>query len=43
LSASELDEIDGALTGCAVAIAHTGTLALDGREASGRRAITARR
>ncbi len=40
LSAAELDEIDGALTGCAVAIAQTGTLVLDGREASGRRAIT---
>ncbi len=40
LSASELDQIDGAVTGCAVAIAQTGTLVLDGRGASGRRAIT---
>ena len=40
LSAAELDEIDGALTGCAAAIAQTGTLVLDGRGASGRRAIT---
>ena len=40
LSAAELDEIDGALTGCAAAIAETGTLVLDGRGASGRRAIT---
>ena len=35
MSASELDEIDGALTGCAVAIAHTGTIVLDGREIFG--------
>ena len=40
LSAAELDGIDGALTGCAVAIAETGTLALDGRGRSGRRAAT---
>ncbi len=40
LSASELDGIDGALTGCAAGIAQTGTLVLDGRGASGRRAIT---
>jgi L-lactate dehydrogenase complex protein LldG len=40
LSAAELDAIDGALTGCAVAIAETGTLALDGRGRSGRRAAT---
>jgi len=40
LSASELDAIDGALTGCAAAVAQTGTLVLDGRKASGRRAIT---
>jgi len=32
--------VDAALTGCAVAIAQTGTLALDGRSVSGRRALT---
>ena len=37
---SELDAINAVLTGCAVAIAETGTLALDGQERSGRRAIT---
>jgi L-lactate dehydrogenase complex protein LldG len=40
LSARELDAIDGALTGCAVAIAQTGTLVLDGQGASGRRLLT---
>ncbi len=40
LSAAELDRLDGALTGCAAAIAQTGTLVLDGRTVSGRRAIT---
>lgn len=40
LSAAALDGIDGALTGCAAGIAQTGTLVLDGRGASGRRAIT---
>lgn len=40
LSTAELDELDGVLSGCAVAIAETGTLVLDGRGASGRRAIT---
>ncbi len=40
LSARELDAIDGAITGCAVAIAETGTLILDGQASSGRRAIT---
>jgi L-lactate dehydrogenase complex protein LldG len=40
LSASELDAIDGAVTGCAVAIAETGTLVLDGEGLSGRRALT---
>lgn len=40
LSAAELDDVDGVLSGCAVAIAETGTLVLDGRGASGRRAIT---
>jgi L-lactate dehydrogenase complex protein LldG len=40
LSASELDEIDGAVTGCAAAIAETGTIVLDGGGRCGRRAIT---
>jgi L-lactate dehydrogenase complex protein LldG len=40
LAAEKLDRIDGALTGCAAAIAQTGTLVLDGRGTSGRRAIT---
>jgi L-lactate dehydrogenase complex protein LldG len=40
LTAHELDRIDGAITGCAAAIAETGTIALDGRGACGRRAIT---
>ncbi len=40
LSAEELDRLDGAITGCAVAIAETGTLVLDGQGSSGRRALT---
>ena len=40
LSAAELDALDGAVTGCAVAIAETGTLVLDGQPRSGRRVIT---
>jgi L-lactate dehydrogenase complex protein LldG len=40
LSAGELDSIDAVVTGCAVAIAETGTIVLDGAERSGRRAIT---
>lgn len=40
LSTAELDDVDGVLSGCAVGIAETGTLVLDGRGASGRRAIT---
>jgi L-lactate dehydrogenase complex protein LldG len=36
----ELDELAGVVTGCAVAIAQTGTLVLDGGALSGRRAIT---
>lgn len=35
-----LDRSDGVLTGCAVAIADTGTIVLDAGEAQGRRAIT---
>ena len=40
LSVRELDELDGALTGCAVAIAETGTFVLDGGAGQGRRALT---
>jgi iron-sulfur cluster protein len=40
LSARELDELDGALTGCALAIALTGTIVLDGGPFQGRRALT---
>jgi L-lactate dehydrogenase complex protein LldG len=40
LSATELDALDGAITGCAAAIAETGTLVLDGQPRSGRRVIT---
>jgi L-lactate dehydrogenase complex protein LldG len=40
LSVLELDQIDGALTGCAVAIAETGTFVLDGGAGQGRRALT---
>jgi L-lactate dehydrogenase complex protein LldG len=40
LSARDLDKIDGALTGCALAIAETGVIVLDGGPAQGRRALT---
>jgi len=40
ISARRLDGIDGVLTGCALAIAETGTIVLDGGERSGRRALT---
>jgi L-lactate dehydrogenase complex protein LldG len=40
LSAQALDGFDGVLTGCALAIAETGTIVLDGGARSGRRAIT---
>jgi L-lactate dehydrogenase complex protein LldF len=40
LSPAELDRLDGALTGCAVAIAETGTFVLDGQAGQGRRALT---
>jgi L-lactate dehydrogenase complex protein LldG len=40
LSIAELDGLDGVLTGCALGIAETGTLVLDGAGASGRRALT---
>jgi L-lactate dehydrogenase complex protein LldG len=37
---ARLDAYDAALTGCALAIAETGTVVLDGGPASGRRALT---
>jgi L-lactate dehydrogenase complex protein LldG len=40
LSPRELDGADGVLTGCALAIAETGTIVLDGGPESGRRALT---
>jgi L-lactate dehydrogenase complex protein LldG len=40
LTAHELDGIDGALTACAIAIAETGTIVLDGGRGQGRRVLT---
>lgn len=40
MAAAELDALDGALTGCAAAIAETGTVVLDGGPGQGRRALT---
>jgi L-lactate dehydrogenase complex protein LldG len=40
LSPQALDAVDGVLTGCALAIAETGTIVLDGGQRSGRRALT---
>ena len=40
LTARQLDECDGVLTGCALAIAQTGTIVLDAGPAQGRRALT---
>lgn len=40
LSVSELDAVDGVITSCAVAIAETGTLILDGSPGQGRRVLT---
>jgi L-lactate dehydrogenase complex protein LldG len=40
LTAAELDAADGVLTGCALAIAETGTVALDGGQGQGFRALT---
>ncbi|MEZ5077233.1 MAG: LUD domain-containing protein [Solirubrobacterales bacterium] len=38
--AADLDRLDGVLTGCAVAIAETGTIAFDGGATQGRRMLT---
>jgi L-lactate dehydrogenase complex protein LldG len=40
LSVPELDRLDGALTGCAVAVAEAGAFVLDGGSGQGRRALT---
>lgn len=39
-TAAELDAVDSVLTGCAVAVAETGTIVLDGGRGQGRRRIT---
>ena len=41
LDADALAAVDGAVTGCAAAVAQTGTVVLDGGRAQGRRALTA--
>ncbi len=40
LTVAELDAVDGVVTGCAVAVAETGTLVLDGSPGQGRRVVT---
>jgi L-lactate dehydrogenase complex protein LldG len=40
LTKADLDAADGVITGCAVAIAETGTIVLDGDEGQGRRALS---
>jgi L-lactate dehydrogenase complex protein LldG len=40
LSPADLDKVDGVITGCAVAVAETGTVVLDHGPAQGRRALT---
>jgi L-lactate dehydrogenase complex protein LldG len=40
ISSRGLDRLDGVITGCALAIAETGTIVLDGGAESGRRALT---
>ena len=40
ISPRGLDRVDGVITGCALAIAETGTIVLDGGAESGRRALT---
>lgn len=39
-TAAELDRVDSVVTGCAVAVAETGTIVLDGSAGQGRRRIT---
>ena len=40
LTFPDLDKLDGVITGCAVAIAETGTIVLDGGPGQGRRALS---
>jgi L-lactate dehydrogenase complex protein LldG len=40
LTPAQLDGLDGVLTGCAVAVAETGTIVLDGGAGQGRRALS---
>jgi L-lactate dehydrogenase complex protein LldG len=40
IAPAALDDFDAALTGCALAVAETGSIVLDGGPASGRRALT---
>jgi len=40
LSATALDQVDGAVTGCTVAIAETGTIVLTASAVEGRRALS---
>jgi L-lactate dehydrogenase complex protein LldG len=40
LTHAQLDALDGTITACAVAIAETGTIVLDGGEGQGRRALS---
>jgi L-lactate dehydrogenase complex protein LldG len=40
LSKTELDAADGVITGCAVAVAETGTIVLDAGDGQGRRALS---
>jgi L-lactate dehydrogenase complex protein LldG len=40
LAFSDLDQLDGVITGCAVAIAETGTIVLDGGAGQGRRSLS---
>ena len=40
LTVVDLDAVDGVLTGCAVAVAETGTLVLDGSAGQGRRVVS---
>jgi L-lactate dehydrogenase complex protein LldG len=40
LTAARLDAVDSVLTGCALAIAETGTIVLDGGDGQGRRMLT---